>query len=65
MGLHHHPDMVAYALTDIMSTCALPDGSTRDISVPKGEAMWHAAFTHGGKNTGDRDMQILVVELKR
>jgi len=52
-------------LTDSKAHFTLPDGKTQDMSVKAGESMYTAAGTHLPENTGDKDMELILVELKK
>jgi len=63
--MHSHPKSVAVFLTDSKAHFTLPDGKTQDMSVKAGESMYTAAGTHLPENTGDKDMELILVELKK
>ena len=63
--MHSHPASVAVFLTDSTALFTLPDGKTQTISMKAGEAMSSPAGTHLPENTGDKPMELILVELKK
>ena len=64
-AMHSHPKSVAVFLTDSKAHFTLPDGKTQDMSVKTGESMYTAPGTHLPENSGDKDMELILVELKK
>ena len=62
--MHSHPNTVAVFLTDAKGTFTFPDGKKQDFAVTAGDSQYSAAATHLPENTGDKEMQLIVVELK-
>jgi quercetin dioxygenase-like cupin family protein len=62
--MHSHPDSVAVFLTDADVKFTLPDGKTDSRSVKAGDSMFTPAAAHLPENTGDKDMELILVELK-
>ena len=62
--MHSHPNTVAVFLTDAKGTFTFPDGKKQDFAVKAGDAQYGAAGTHLPENTGDKDMEVIVTELK-
>src|SRR6478735_25127 len=62
--MHSHPNTVAVFLTDAKGTFTFPDGKKQDFAVKAGDAQYSAAGTHLPENTGDKDMDVIVTELK-
>lgn len=62
--MHYHPANVAVFLTDNQVTFTLPDGKTVDLAGKKGEVVWDAGGKHLPQNTGDKAMEVLLVEPK-
>ena len=62
--MHSHPATVAVFLTDAKGQFAFPDGKKQDFDVKAGQSQYQAASTHLPENTGDKDMEVIVVELK-
>jgi quercetin dioxygenase-like cupin family protein len=63
--MHSHPASVAVFLTDSSVLFTLPDGKTQTMSVKTGEAVSTPANTHLPENTGDKPMELILVELKK
>jgi quercetin dioxygenase-like cupin family protein len=62
--MHSHPATVAVFLTDAKGQFAFPDGKKQDFDVKAGQSQYQAATTHLPENTGDKEMEVIVVELK-
>ena len=62
--MHSHPATVAVFLTDAKGQFAFPDGKKQDFDVKAGQSQYQAATTHLPENTGDKGMEVIVVELK-
>lgn len=62
--MHSHPNTVAVFLTDAKGTFTFPDGKKQDFAVKAGDSQYSAAATHLPENTGDQEMQVIVIELK-
>jgi quercetin dioxygenase-like cupin family protein len=62
--MHSHPDTVAVFLTDAKGQFTFPDGKKQEFTVKAGDAQYSAAATHLPENTGDKDMDLIVTELK-
>ena len=62
--MHSHPATVAVFLTDAKGQFTYPDGKTQAFDVKAGESQYQGATTHLPENTGDKDMEVIVVELK-
>jgi quercetin dioxygenase-like cupin family protein len=62
--MHSHPNTVAVFLTDAKGTFTFPDGKKQDFAVKAGDSQYSAAATHLPENTGDKAMELIVVELK-
>ena len=45
-AMHSHPDLVAYAITDIAAKFTFPDGQSMDIALEAGQAMFTDAHAH-------------------
>jgi quercetin dioxygenase-like cupin family protein len=63
--MHSHPNSVAVFLTDSKAHFTLPDGKTQDMNVKAGETMYTPAASHLPENTGDKPMELILVELKK
>ena len=62
--MHSHPATVAVFLTDAKGQFAFPDGKKQDVDVKAGQSQYQAATTHLPENTGEKGMEVIVVELK-
>jgi quercetin dioxygenase-like cupin family protein len=62
--MHSHPDSVAVALNDSTVQFTTPDGKKQSTTFKAGEAVYTPAGTHLPENTGDKGMDIILVELK-
>jgi beta-alanine degradation protein BauB len=62
--MHSHPATVAVFLTDAKGTFTFPDGKKQDFAVKAGETQYSAADIHLPENTGDKAMDVIVIELK-
>ena len=62
--MHHHPDIMAYALTTGKFRFTLENGHTFEADLTSGEAMFMDGHSHATENIGDTNAQILLVELK-
>jgi len=61
--MHSHPATVAVFLTDAKGQFAFPDGKKQDFDVKAGQSQYQAATTHLPENTGDKGMEVIVVDL--
>ncbi len=62
--MHSHPATVAVFLTDANGQFSYPDGKKETFAGKAGDALYGAGATHLPENTGDKGMDIIVVELK-
>ena len=62
--MHSHPATVAVFLTDAKGTFTFPDGKKQDFTVKAGDTQYGPAATHLPENTGDKAMDVIVIELK-
>lgn len=62
--MHSHPNTVAVFLTDAKGTFTFPDGKKQDFAVKAGDSQYSPAAIHLPENTGDKAMELIVVELK-
>ena len=63
--MHSHPNAVAVFLTDATVTFTMPDGKKQNESVKAGDARFTPGGTHLPENTGDKAMEVMLVELKK
>lgn len=62
--MHSHPNTVAVFLTDAKGTFTFPDGKKQDFAVKAGDSQYRPAASHLPENTGDKEMEVIVIELK-
>ena len=62
--MHSHPNSVAVFLTNSTAKFTFADGKTQDVSPKAGDAQYAPATIHLPENTGDKGMDVIVVELK-
>lgn len=60
---HAHPNTVMVTLTDFDRRLS-SGGKSRDVSLPRGAALWLPAQSHSGRNTGSTPTHTILVELK-
>jgi len=64
--MHSHPSLVIYAFNDAKIKVHSPDGSSKDLEVSAGTAMYQDPIeAHSVENTGSSDVHILLLELKK
>ena len=62
--MHEHPDAVAINLTDGKVLFHHPDGESVEINSKENSAGWTKATKHLPENIGDKNMEVILVELK-
>src|SRR6476661_383992 len=62
--MHSHPNTVAVFLTDAKGTFTFPDGKKQDFAVKAGDSQYTPGASHLPENTGDKEMEVIVIELK-
>ena len=62
--MHHHPDVVAYALEGGVFKFNPPDCPSFEIELKNGETAFVEAQDHAAENVGTTQAYILLVELK-
>jgi quercetin dioxygenase-like cupin family protein len=62
--MHSHPDLVAIFQTDGRVKFTYPGGRTEERDTKAGTAMFTPAIKHLPENITDRDMEVILVELK-
>jgi quercetin dioxygenase-like cupin family protein len=63
--MHEHPCLIAIGLGDSTLTFHMPDGSTRDAPMKRGQVVVvKAPFAHEPENRGNAASEVIVVELK-
>ena len=63
--MHSHPNAVAVMLTDMKAQFTLPDGKKQDMTAKAGDAMYTPAQVHLPENSGDKGMDLILVEMKK
>jgi quercetin dioxygenase-like cupin family protein len=63
--VHSHPASVAVFLTDAKGQFVMADGKKADFDVKAGNSQYEAPVTHTPENTGDKAMDVIVIELKK
>ena len=63
--MHYHPNAVAVYLTDGKTHMTTPDGKSQDMPAKAGAAEWAPAGSHLPQNTGDKKLELILVELKK
>ena len=56
---------MAVFLTDAKGEFTFADGKKQTFTVKAGDTQYEAANTHLPENTGDKGMDVIVVELKK
>lgn len=62
--MHSHPNCVAVFLTDSTTHFTFPGGKTSDMTTKAGQAVYTPAVTHLPEDTGDKPLDLILVELK-
>ena len=62
--MHRHPAAVAVLLTDGKMKFTYPDGKTEEREMKAGQTLWTPATKHLPENVSDRDVEVLLIELK-
>jgi hypothetical protein len=63
---HAHPAFAAYAVTDVVGKVHNEDGTSEDVSLKAGTAMFgDPVKSHRFENLGKSDAQILIIEQRR
>src|SRR5690348_4221570 len=63
--MHSHPNSVAVMLTDMKAEFTLPDGKKQNMAAKAGDAQYTPAQVHLPENTGEKGMDLILVELKK
>lgn len=64
LGVHSHPDHLLYVLTDGSLTFKPAGRTPFEMTFKSGEAFSLPAQARAAENDGDKDVRVLVVELK-
>jgi quercetin dioxygenase-like cupin family protein len=62
--MHSHPASVAVFMTDSTVEFTFPDGKKQKSTVKVGDSRFTPAGVHLPENMGDKDMEVILVELK-
>lgn len=62
--MHVHPDGVAVFLSDQTTKFTFPDGTSQVMSAKSGEVKLIPGGPHLPENTGDKPVDLILVELK-
>ena len=62
--MHSHPPGVVYILNDATFLITLPDGSSEEVSVTRGQAGWREFTRHASENVGTTESHVLVIDMK-
>jgi len=62
--MHSHPAGVVVFLNDTHGKFTMPDGKTQDVSIKAGTVQWSEPTTHQPENVGDKEFEVIQVELK-
>ena len=63
--MHYHPNAVAVYLTAGKTRMTTPDGKSQEMPAKAGAAAWTPAGSHLPQNTGDKRLELILVELKK
>jgi quercetin dioxygenase-like cupin family protein len=61
--MHWHPDHVGYVINGGKLKLKMGDGSTSELELPTGEAVFLESQSHEAVNVGNGDVHAIVVEL--
>jgi len=64
IGMHSHPDHLAYALTAGTLEITGADGKSQVAELKEGDTLFLPAQSHSAVNKGAKKLRALVVELK-
>ena len=62
--MHSHPPGVVYYLNDATTRSTLPDGTSSERSVTRGDVRWREFTRHAGENIGTTEHHVIAIELK-
>ena len=63
-AMHGHPNHVLYVFADCTFKLTLPDGTTQELPLAGGQALWSDATAHAAENVGTAEAHCLAIELK-
>ncbi len=64
IGMHHHPDHIAYVVKGGKLEMTGPDGKATVIEAVAGQTFYMAAGEHSARNVGKSELHVVVTELK-
>jgi beta-alanine degradation protein BauB len=64
LPMHSHGDYVVFAKTPGKMRFRCPDGTTEELELHEGEALFRPAESHEVENVGDTRSEVLVIDLK-
>jgi quercetin dioxygenase-like cupin family protein len=62
--MHEHLPNLAVFLTDGQVKFTLPDGTSQEVPVKAGASQWDPGGKHLPQNTGEKPLEVVLVELK-
>jgi len=65
MPMHSHPDNVLYVITGGSSKSTDAEGKVTALTTKAGECVFRKGETHAVENTGETEVHVLNIELKR
>jgi quercetin dioxygenase-like cupin family protein len=63
--MHKHKDHVVYAIEGGTAQLAFPDGKKEKIQPKTGDTIWMDEQTHETTNLGNKNIHLLVIEVKK
>lgn len=63
-SVHNHPNSIAVFLTDATIRIIQADGKTVEITAKPGQVVWSPATTHTVENAGDKEFELIHIDLK-
>jgi quercetin dioxygenase-like cupin family protein len=63
--MHSHPDHVVYVIKDGKFKITLPDGTSNEVNLKAGQAIWMKAGQHAVENLRKTEANNLIIELKK
>ena len=62
--MHHHPDLVGFAVSDCTWILTGPDGEANRVELKAGETFYLPAVDHRAEDVGASGSHALLIELK-
>ncbi len=63
-GMHSHPDMVVYAVSDCTWRLSAPGEEDVEVQIQADEVFFQEATTHAGVDVGTGGSRAIAIELK-